>query len=126
MLGLVGKGPRARQQAAACPPSAAFEASKEAGRAAAKEGRLEEAVAAFAACLADAEDDSAVRLSKAVCELKLGRYDDAAADALACVARQPENWKGWDAAGQAELGRRGFTEAHRCFTETLKLNPLNR
>jgi tetratricopeptide (TPR) repeat protein len=66
-----------------------------------------------------------VRLSRALCHLKLEDYPAASADALACTALDPANWKGWDAAGQAAMLRREFAEAQRCFTAALTRNPMN-
>lgn len=59
----------------------------------------------YAASLAE-HDDAAVRLRKSLCELKLGRYEAAAADAAACVALQPENWKGWDIVSMQNFSHR--------------------
>ena len=82
------------------------EALKEAGNAAFKAGRWDDALAAYGDALAlDPRNRalaSKLHANRATALIKAGRHSDAVAECDACVAADPANWKGFARRGEAQ------------------------
>jgi hypothetical protein len=95
------------------------------GRAAVRAGLYQDAVQAYCEAVADAPNDSPLRLQRSQAYLKLRKYKEAAADATVCTQLTPKVWKGWNCLGLAHIQLCNFSEAQQAFMRGLALDPRN-
>lgn len=99
-------------------------ALRDSAKTAARGGNHTEAVQSYTKCLAIAEE-ATLYLARAQCQGKVGAFAKMLKDATVCTKLEPDNWKGWDTAGQAQMQLEEWTAAHGLFMKALSINPMN-
>ena len=104
--------------------AAELTALRDTAKAAARAGKHLEAVQAYTSALAIAGEPS-IYLARAQCYGKLENFKKMFEDACVCTKVDPDNWKGWDTAGQASMALEDYTTAHERFMKALGINPMS-
>ena len=100
-------------------------AAKEAGNAAFKAGRLEEAYTCYSSALAAAPSDEALYSNRSATLAKLGRYAEALDDGKRAISLQPQWGKAYSRAGFAALHAGDEEAAYWFYANGLKAEPSN-
>ena len=105
--------------------SAAAAAAKERGNLAFKEGRLEEAVAAYSEAIRAAPTDETLYSNRSATYAKMERYKEALEDGKRAVSLQPKWGKGYSRAGLAALKGSDEEASYWFYANGLRYDPSN-
>ena len=105
--------------------SEAAAAAKAKGNAAFKDGKLEEALAAYNEAVRCAPSDETLYSNRSATLAKLERYNEALADGKRAVSIRPEWGKGYSRAGLAALNGGDEESAYWFYSNGLKRDPSN-
>lgn len=96
------------------------------GNAAFKDGQYQQAAVHYTEALALDDKLHTIYSNRAACFLKLGRYQQAKEDALACIELEPAFAKGHFRLGLAQQALEYFGDACGAFGKVLELEPNNK
>ena len=95
------------------------------GNRAFSEGRHEDAVRHFSACIAVDASNHIFWSNRSAAHAALCQWDAARRDAVKTTVLAPDWPKGWARLGSAAMGCQAFTDATEAYTRAIKLDPDN-